>query len=69
MKARTSGPDALDLIDHLGAIDHFAEYTVTPTVGIGRLEVQEFVVGNIDEELCGRRVWVGGCLLYTSRCV
>ena len=49
MEPGTAGLDALDLVDHLGAFDDFAENAVTPAVGIGHLEVEEIVVGDIDE--------------------
>src|SRR5690606_899637 len=52
--------DALDLFNDLGAFDDLAEYGVAPAVGRGRGEVQEVVVGNVDEELCGGRMRVAG---------
>ena len=46
-----AGLDAFDLVDHLDAFNDLAENAVTPTVGIGHFEVEEIVVGDIDEEL------------------
>src|SRR5690606_10766654 len=51
--------DRLDLVDDIGAVDNFAEHGVTPAIRSGGCEVQEIVVGNVDEELCRGRMRVG----------
>ena len=42
------------------AFNDLAENAVAPAVGIGCFEVEEVVVGNVDEELRGGRMRVGG---------
>lgn len=51
-----------DRIDHMHAIDHFAEYAVTPAVRRGAGVIQEGIVLKVDEELAGgrMRVWSAG---------
>src|SRR5690606_35530007 len=50
VKAPVAGFHALDLVDHVGAFDHLAEHGIAPAVGRGGAEVQEIVVGHVDEE-------------------
>ena len=60
------GGDAFDGIDYIKTIDHFAEYGVAPVLNDGfavqlfRTEVQEGVIGGIDEELRAGGMRVGG---------
>src|SRR5690606_37961180 len=60
VKALAACLDAFDLLDDLGALDDLAEDGVAPAVGRGRGEVQEVVVGDVDEELGSGRVRVAG---------
>ena len=59
------GGDAFDGIDYIKTIDHFAEYGVAPILDDGfavqlfRTEVQEGVVGGVDEELRAGGMRVG----------
>jgi hypothetical protein len=49
-----------DFVDDLGAFGDFAEYGIAPAVAGGGLEVEEAIVGHIDEELGSGRMRVVG---------
>ena len=49
-----------DLVDHVHPFDDLAEHRVAVALRIRRAEVQELVVGDVDEELRGRRVGIAG---------
>ena len=49
-----------DLVDHVHPLDHLAEHRVAVALRVRRAEVQELVVGDVDEELRGRGVGVAG---------
>ncbi len=48
--------DALDGFDHVQAFDHFTEHGITPALYGLCAVVEERVVGDVDEELRGRRM-------------
>src|SRR3546814_13316261 len=52
--------DLFDLVDDIGAFDHLAEYRVAPAAGGGGGEVQEFVIGNVNEKLSRGGVRIAG---------
>src|SRR5262249_54613410 len=54
------GLHLLDLVHHIAALDDTPEHTVSPAIRGGGGVVQKLVVGDVDEELRGRRVRVGG---------
>ena len=58
--ALAAGLHLLDRVDDLAAVDDLAEHRVAPALRRLGLEVEEAVVGGVDEELRGRRVRVGG---------
>src|SRR5690606_16901107 len=60
VEAAVAGFHALDLVDHVGAFGDLAEHGVAPAVGGGGGEIQEIVVGDVDEELRGSRMRVAG---------
>ena len=60
METGVTGGDILDLVDHFGAFDHLAEDAVAPAAAVGRLEVEEGVVGDVDEELRRGRMRIVG---------
>src|SRR5690606_12064502 len=62
MKAAAAGTYGLDLVDGFGAFHDLAEYGIAPAARVGGGEVQEVVVGDVDEELRGSRMRiVGAC--------
>src|SRR5690606_544610 len=59
VEAFVAGAHGFDLVHDLGAVDHLAEHGVAPAVGGGGGEVQEVVVGHVDEELGGGGMRIG----------
>src|SRR6266540_157559 len=59
VEAGGSRGHALDLVDDVLPLDDFAEYAVAPAVATRRLEIEEVVVGDVDEELRRRRMRIG----------
>src|SRR3546814_8939433 len=60
VKAFACRLDLFDLVDDIGAFDHLAEYRVAPAAGGGGGEVQEFVIGNVNEKLSRGGVRIAG---------
>src|SRR5690606_7132009 len=60
MEAAAASLYAFDLVYDFSAFNDFTEDSVAPTIGGRGSEVQEVIVGDVDEELCGSRVWVAG---------
>ncbi|CAO97485.1 Conserved hypothetical protein [Erwinia tasmaniensis Et1/99] len=60
MHAAAAGRDGFDLLNHVHPFNHFSEHAVTPALEAFVTEVQEVVVGHVDKELGGRRVWCLG---------
>src|SRR5512134_3647317 len=56
VEAAAAGRDTLDGVDDVGALDDLAEHRVPPALRARALVVEEVVVGDVDEELRGRRV-------------
>ena len=56
VEALAAGLHGLDLVDHVVAVDDLAEHRVAPALRRGRGVVEEAVVGDVDEELRGRRM-------------
>ena len=54
------GGDALDLLDHVHAFDHFTEYGVAPALNGRCAVIEEGVVGDVDEELRAGRMRLHG---------
>src|SRR4051794_36111490 len=54
--ALAAGLHLLDLVDDVPALDHLAEHRIAPAGRRLGLEVQEVVVGRVDEELRGGRM-------------
>src|SRR6267142_2538406 len=54
-----SGLDAFDLVDDALAFDDLAKDAIPPAVRARRGMVEEIVVGDVDEELAGRRMRIG----------
>ncbi|SKN89649.1 Uncharacterised protein [Mycobacteroides abscessus subsp. massiliense] len=65
MIAVTFGRNAFDGIDNVKTVNDFTEYGIAPVLDYGfavqlfRTEVQESVVGSVDEELRAGRVGIG----------
>src|SRR5690554_216636 len=60
MAGAAGGADSLDLLDHIHALGHLAEYGVAPALGGLGGVVEEAVVSHVDEELGAGRVRVHG---------
>src|SRR5690349_21474146 len=60
VEAALAGLHALDLVDHVPALDHLAEHAIAPALGGGLAVIQEGVVLHVDEELARRRVRIAG---------
>src|SRR5690606_24354784 len=56
MEAAGAGLDLADRVDHVHALADLAEHAIAPALQISGLEIEEVVVGDVDEELRGGRV-------------
>src|SRR5689334_19071218 len=50
---------ALDAVDDIRTGDDAAEHAITPTLRARPLVIEKRVVGDVDEELRARRMWIG----------
>ncbi len=67
--AAAAGGNRFDFVYHVHAFNHFSENAVAPTLQAFAREVQEVVVGHVDEELGGgrvRRLSTGHCQRTTG---
>src|SRR5690606_27099792 len=55
MEAAGAGLDLADRVDHVHALADLAEHAIAPALQISGLDIEEVVVGDVDEELRGER--------------
>ncbi len=60
MRAAATGAHRLDAVHHVLAFHNLSKHGVAPALGAFRFEIQEVVVGHVNEELGGCRVRVHG---------